>query len=359
MYTPSRTFRIGNDEVGEGRPVYFIADIAANHDGDLDRARRLIDLAAHSGAQAAKFQHFSAKTIVSDSGFKALAGKQSHQAEWKKSVYEVYEEASVSLDWTQALADACCSAGITFLTTPYAVDLADHVDSFVPAYKVGSGDITWTDFIRFLAGKRKPMILATGAATADDVARAVAAALHETPDVALLQCNTNYTGSTANFAHVQLNVLNTFRSMFPGMILGLSDHTPGHAAVLGAVALGGKIVEKHFTDDTMRDGPDHRFSMTPATWRDMVARSRELEAALGTGLKAIEDNERETIILQRRSLRAARALPSGHIVADGDFAPLRPCPADAYPLSNISAIVGRRLTRAISAGDYLRISDLE
>jgi len=358
MHAPSKTFRIGADEVGEGKPVYFIADIAANHDGDLDRARRLIDLAAQSGAQAAKFQHFSANTIVSDAGFKALAGKQSHQAGWKKSVYEVYEDASVSLDWTQPLADACRNAGITFLTTPYAADLADHVDSFVPAYKVGSGDITWTDFIRFLAGKRKPIILATGAATTDDVTRAVAAALHVTPDIALLQCNTNYTGSIANFAHVQLNVLKTFRCMYPGIILGLSDHTPGHAAVLGAIALGGTIVEKHFTDDTKRDGPDHRFSMTPASWREMVARSRELEAALGTGLKAIEDNERETVILQRRSLRAAMALPSGHVVEDGDFTPLRPCPADAYPVWNMNAIYGHRLTRAIAAGDYLRISDL-
>jgi N-acetylneuraminate synthase len=359
MHSPSRTFRIGKDEVGEGKPVYFIADIAANHDGDLDRARRLIDLAARSGAQAAKFQHFSASTIVSDAGFKALAGKQSHQAGWKKSVYEVYEDASVSLDWTESLAVACRNAGITFLTTPYAVDLADHVDCFVPAYKVGSGDITWTEFITFLAKKQKPMILATGAATADDVNRAVAAAIGDNPDIALLQCNTNYTGNPANFAYLQLRVLDTFRSMYPGMIVGLSDHTPGHAAVLGAVALGGTIIEKHFTDDTTRDGPDHRFSMTPATWWEMVERSRELEAALGTGLKVIEENEQETVVLQRRSLRATRDLPAGHAVSAGDFVALRPCPSDAFPLWDVDATRGRRLSLAVSSGDYLRKNGLE
>lgn len=359
MHSPSRTFQVGSDEVGEGKPVYFIADIAANHDGDLDRARRLIDLAAESGAQAAKFQHFSANTIVSDTGFRALADKQSHQATWKKSVYEVYEDASVNLAWTESLVTACADAGITFLTTPYAIDLADHVDPFVPAYKVGSGDITWTDFIRFLAAKQKPVILASGAATADDVQRAVAAALQENPNVALLQCNTNYTGNAANFAYVHLRVLDTYRSMYPGMILGLSDHTPGHAAVLGAIALGAKIIEKHFTDDTTRDGPDHRFSMTPTTWREMVDRSRELEAALGTGLKVVEENEAETVVLQRRALRANRDLPAGHTVTADDFVPLRPCPVDAFLLWEASSIRGHRLSRAIPSGDYLRRTDLE
>lgn len=358
-HSPSRSFSIADHIVGDGAAVYFIADIAANHDGDLDRACRLIALAADAGAQAAKFQHFAAATIVSDTGFRALGGNQSHQAGWKKSVYEVYADASLSLGWTPTLINACKDAGITFLSTPYAPDLADHVNEAVPAFKIGSGDITWTDFIQHLARKRKPLLLATGASSMDEVQRAVVAALQHTPDVALLQCNTNYTGDPSNFAYVQLNVLNTFRSMYPRMIMGLSDHTPGHAAVLGAIALGAKIIEKHFTDDTTRDGPDHRFSMTPQTWREMVDRACELEAALGTGIKAVEPNEEETVVLQRRSLRAARDLPSGCHVALSDFVPLRPCPRNAFPVWRHATIQGRRLTRQISAGDYLRISDLD
>lgn len=358
-YTPTRSFSIADVLVGEGAPVYFIADIAANHDGDLDRACRLIAQAAEAGAQAAKFQHFTAATIVSDKGFRSLSGKHSHQAEWKKSIYEVYADASLNLDWTPTLIAACQDAGIAFLTTPYAPDLADHLNEAVPAFKIGSGDITWIDFITHLARKHKPLLLATGASTTDEVHRAVTAALQHNSDIALLQCNTNYTGDPRNFAYVQLNVLNSFRAMYPGIILGLSDHTPGHAAVLGAIALGAKIIEKHFTDDTTRDGPDHRFSLTPETWREMVDRSRELEAALGTGIKTVEPNETETVVLQRRSLRAVRELPVNHQVALTDFEPLRPCPTDAFPLWNQSNIEGRRLMRPISSGDYLRISDLD
>ena len=122
-------------------------------------------------------------------------------------------------------------------------------------------------------------------------------------DLALLQCNTNYTGSLENFKYINLNVLNTFKNIYPSMILGLSDHTPGHSTVLGAIALGARIIEKHFTDNCEREGPDHKFSMTPKTWKEMVDRSRELESSLGSGIKEIEKNELETVVLQRRSLR--------------------------------------------------------
>ena len=119
-----------------------------------------------------------------------------------------------------------------------------------------------------------------------------------------MQCNTNYTASLENFRHIHLRVLETFRAMFPSAVLGLSDHTPGHATVLGAVALGGRVIEKHFTDDNSREGPDHPFSMTPASWREMVDRTRELEYALGSTKKFVAENERETVVVQRRCLRA-------------------------------------------------------
>src|SRR5262249_53339138 len=166
--------------------------------------------------------------------------------------------------------------------------------------------VTWLEIIEHIAAKDKPCILAVGASTMDEVVRAVDAALRINSKVALLQCNTNYTASLENFAHIQLNVLRSFREMYPKMVLGLSDHTPGHATVLGAVALGARIVEKHFTDDVHRTGPDHLFSMDPRTWREMVDRTRELEAALGTGVKRVEENERETVVLQRRSIRLGR-----------------------------------------------------
>lgn len=349
---------IGGNRIGLGYPTYFIADIAANHDGDLERAKHLIRLAAEAGADAAKFQHFRAETIVSDAGFQALGVQQSHQAKWAKSVFEVYRDASVDLAWTAALKETCDEAGIAFFTSPYAFDLVDAVDPYVPAYKIGSGDITWLEMIEYIAAKGKPCLLATGASTSEDVRRAVEAAQRINPCLALLQCNTNYTASRENFKYVRLNVLKTYREMYPDLVLGLSDHTPGHATVLGAVALGARIIEKHFTDDTRRIGPDHAFSMDPRTWREMVDRTRELELSLGTGVKKVEDNERETVVLQRRAIRLRSDLTAGTQLAREHLSPLRPCPADAVSPSDLAMVVGTTLRQSMKAGEYLRWNDL-
>ncbi len=356
---PDHQLNIAGRIISPDHPTYFIADIAANHDGNLDRAVELIRLAKEAGADAAKFQHFQAETIVSDQGFKSLGRMQSHQAKWEKSVFQVYREAAVDLGWTPTLKAACDDAGITFFTSPYALDLVDLVDPFVPAYKIGSGDVTWLEIIRHIAAKGKPYIIASGASTFDDVQRAVTVALAVNPQLSLLQCNTNYTASLENFRYIQLNVLRTYREMYPGMVLGLSDHTPGHATVLGAVALGARIIEKHFTDDINRAGPDHAFSMDPKTWRDMVDRTRELENSLGCGAKNIEDNERETVVLQRRSIRLAADRPAGALLRREDLKVLRPCPAHAIPPYEIEQVVGIRLRHAMKAGDYLRWIDLE
>jgi N-acetylneuraminate synthase len=345
--------------IGAGRSTYFIADIAANHDGDLSRAVDLIQRAAEAGADAAKFQHFKAESIVSDFGFRSLGGQRSHQAKWNKSVFEVYEDASVDLGWTPALKSACEKAGIAFFTSPYAFDLVDAVDPFVPAYKIGSGDITWLEMVEYIARRNKPYILATGASTLDEVARAVSVALAINPQLVLLQCNTNYTASLENFKYVQLNVLRVYREMYPDMILGLSDHTPGHATVLGAVALGARVIEKHFTDDLTRAGPDHAFSMDPRSWRDMVDRTRELEFSLGTGIKQVEPNEAETVVLQRRGVRARHDLEAGALLKRDDLAVLRPCPTDAVDAAHVGEVVGRRLRRQVTRGDRIRWNDLE
>lgn len=359
MKKPDAVLEIAGKSIGESHPTYFIADIAANHDGDLERAKDLIHKAAEAGADAAKFQHFKADTIVSAHGFQALGSQQSHQAKWKKSVFEVYQDASVPLPWTTTLKETCDKAGIAFFTSPYDLELVDHVDPFVPAFKIGSGDITWLEIIRHIAAKQKPVILATGASTMDDVHRAVSAALALNPQFALLQCNTNYTGSLENFRYIQLNVLRTYRAMYPGMVLGLSDHTPGHSTVLGAVALGARIVEKHFTDDVGRVGPDHAFSLDPRTWRDMVHATRELENALGTGVKKVEENEMQTAVLQRRAVRMKSRAEAGTVLHRGQLEVLRPCPADAVPPYMIGQLEGRVLRRNVDAGEHLRWTDFE
>lgn len=353
-----REITLAGKKIGLHHPTYFIADIAANHDGDLERAKDLIYLCAEAGADAAKFQHFAAKTIVSDHGFKNLGGQQSHQAKWKKSVFEVYQDASLHVDWTPILKETCDKAGITFFTSPYSFELVDAVDPYVPAYKIGSGDITWLEIIDYMALKGKPLLLATGAASFDEVYMAAEIALRRTKDLILMQCNTNYTGSLDNLKYINLNVLKCYQSMYPDIVLGLSDHTPGHATVLGAVTLGARVIEKHFTNDIDREGPDHAFSLDPKVWKEMVDRTRELESALGTGVKKVEENERETVVLQRRSIRARSDLKAGAIISRDFLEVLRPCPANALPPHQLEKVIGRTLMRDIKAGEHLQWSDL-
>jgi sialic acid synthase SpsE len=351
-------FYIEENKIGPKENVYFIADIAANHDGDLGRAKELIWLAANAGADAAKFQHFSAETIVSDIGFKKLGKQQSHQSEWKKSVFEVYQDASIHESWTAILSRECKAAGITFLTSPYSLKLVDEVDNFVAAYKVGSGDITWHEIIEHMLSKGKPILLASGASSAGDVDAAMKIITSKTSEVVLMQCNTNYTGSLENFRYINLNVLKNYRRKYPNVTLGLSDHTPGHTTVLGAVALGATVVEKHFTDRCDRSGPDHKFSMTPETWREMVSKTRELELALGDGVKRVEKNERETVILQRRCVRASENLSSGSVITKNCILPLRPCPPDGIPAHKAHNLFGKRIKIDIKKGDIIRWSDI-
>jgi sialic acid synthase SpsE len=359
MKLPNPILNIQGKLIGQDYPTYFIADIAANHDGDLERAKELISLAAEAGADAAKFQHFKAETIVSDLGFKTMGGQQSHQASWKKSVFEVYKDASVSLDWTATLKETCDKAGIAFFTSPYSIDIVEHIDSYVPAYKIGSGDITWIEMVQHIANKQKPYIMASGASAMDDVLRAVQAGLEINPMLCLMQCNTNYTASLENFKFIQLNVLKVYRQMFPDLVLGLSDHTPGLATTLGAVTLGARIIEKHFTDDINRCGPDHKFSMSPASWREMVDRTRELENALGCGVKQVEKNEKDTVVIQRRAIRAVANLPAGTLLTRNHMTVLRPCPEDGLPPYRVDELIGRQLRQDIKAGEHFRWTNIE
>ena len=351
-------FHIGSHKIGPHQPTYFIADIAANHDGSLERAKQLIRLAAQGGANAAKFQNFRAPEIVSDYGFKALGGQQSHQSSWKKSVFEVYKDASIPFEWTPELKAACDEAGIDYFSAPYDFEAIDMLDEWVPAYKVGSGDITWPESLVRMARKGKPVLLATGASTIGDVQRAVHIILEHNRELALMQCNTNYTASLENFDHIHLNVLKTYGLMFPDVVLGLSDHTPGHATVLGAVALGARVIEKHYTDDNNRVGPDHKFAMNPDSWAAMVENTRQLERALGSADKFVAGNEQQTVVVQRRCVRTARDLKAGETVTREMLSVLRPATPGAILPYEIEQAIGTRVLRDIPSGKELRWTDL-
>jgi N-acetylneuraminate synthase len=350
--------KIHNHLIGPGHPTYFIADIAANHDGDLERAKLLIRLARDAGADAAKFQHFQAPKIVSDYGFSHMDSKVSHQAKWRKSVTQVYAEASVSQSWTPVLKEECDKAGIDFFTSPYDYGSIEHVNPYIPAFKAGSGEIDWIEALEHMASKGKPMIIATGAADIADVQRAVHAILKINKQLCLMQCNTNYTASLENYDHIHLNVLKTYATMFPEVVLGLSDHTHGNATVLGAVALGARMIERHFTDSNDREGPDHKFALNPKDWAHMVEETRQLERALGSSDKFIAGNEQQTKIVQRRCLRAACDIQAGQVFTRDMIDVLRPATPGAIKPHEIPNVVGTRALRDLKYGEELRWTDL-
>ena len=205
-------------------------------------------------------------------------------------------------EWSLRLKEQCDTVGIEYMTSPYDFSSVDLADAYVNCFKIGSGDITWTQILEHIAKKKKPVLLATGASSLEDVDRAVEN--HPPPYL-------------PNRPHAVQHQLHRKPGKFPlrqfertenlcrpvsGFRPGLSDHTPGHETVLGAVALGARVIEKHFTDDTGRAGPDHAFSMTPQTWKEMVERAGNLFLSLGDGVKRIEPNEQETACIQRRAL---------------------------------------------------------
>ncbi len=353
----TKSLMIGGRTVSENNRPYFIADIAANHDGSIERAFELIKLAKESGADCAKFQNFKAPKIVSKSGFESIGQKLSHQKDWGKPVFEVYQDFSIPDDWTSKLWKKCNEVGIDYMTTPYDFESVDSTYPYLDAYKVGSGDITWTAFLEYIAKKDKPVLLSTGASSLEDVVRAANLVLKNNSSLAIMQCNTNYTAEPENFKHINLKVLNLYKKMFPQCILGLSDHTLGHSTALGAIALGARIIEKHFTDDNSRPGPDHKFAMNPESWRTMIDKSNELFFALGKGEKRVEANEKESYLIQRRCLYYKDNFQNGHIVSEDDLIALRPLKQDGIHPYEISDVAGKKLKNNVKEDHYVRWGD--
>jgi N-acetylneuraminate synthase len=346
-------FKINKNIISNSSKTYFIADIAANHDGSLVRAKKLIRLCAKAGANAAKFQHFKAETIVLDEGFKKL-GKLDHQSKWKSSVFDVYKKASINPKWTGELVKECKKNHIDFLTAPYDLNYVDELDKFLPAYKIGSGDITWKEILIKISKKLKPVILATGASNLQETIKATKLLLKFNKKIVLMQCNTNYTNSINNYHYINLNALKEFKKKFKDkIILGLSDHTPGHATVLGSIALGARVIEKHFTDDNKREGPDHKFSMNPRTWKEMVIASRQLEKSLGDGHKKLESNEKLSVIIQRRGVWAKRDIIKNTKLKFQDLKFLRPCPKDSLSPFEINKYLGKKVKKNIRKNNLI------
>ena len=335
-------FKIGEREVGQGCPALLIAEIGSNFDRDLERAYRLTDLAVESGADVVKFQTFLAERLVNANAFRGV--KEGYQAKWDRDVFEVYQDAEFPREWHEKLVRYCEKAGTIFMSSAYdfeGVDMA--VELGVPALKIGSGDLTWPEMLRHQASKGLPLLMATGAANLAEVAAAMeevkAAGCQE---LVLLQCVTNY---PAGFDHANLQAMLNMGRMF-GVPYGFSDHTPGSTVPLGSVALGGCVIEKHFTDDKTRQGPDHPFAMDAADFKAMAQAVRNLEKALGDGVKTVTPEESETRVVMRRSLFAARSLEAGHRLSREDVVVLRP--QHGITPDHLDEVIGCTLSQAVA-----------
>jgi sialic acid synthase SpsE len=345
--------KIGKNKISKNSKTYFVADIASNYDGSLARAKKLIRLCAKAGADAAKFQHFKAETIVLDEGFKKI-GKISHQKKWKKSVHQVYKDASLNINWTKELKKECLKNKIDFLTAPYDLNYVDYVDKYIPAFKIGSGDITWKEILVKIAKKKKPVLIACGASTLKETLNAVQTIRKYNKKIILMHCNTNYTNDPDNLNFINLNALNQFDKIFKGkLILGLSDHTEGHTSVLGAISLGARVIEKHFTDNNNREGPDHKFSLNPSNWKKMVIAARELEKCMGNGYKKLEINEKKSVIVQRRGVWTNKYLKKGTKLKIEDLNFLRPCPKKSISPFEIKKYIGKKLKKNLYKNSLL------
>tara|TARA_A100001035_G_C27777910_1_gene500069 strand:+ start:458 stop:1513 length:1056 start_codon:yes stop_codon:yes gene_type:complete len=349
---------IGSDLINQDSETYFIAEIGSNFDGSMKRALRLIDIAKDCGANAVKFQHYTAETLVSDNGFRNLGKQLSHQKEWTGSVFEVYNKASLNKEWTKELHQYSKSKGLGFLTSPYSKELIDYTAEFLDAIKIGSGDITWTEIIEYSAKQNKPILLGTGASDINEVDDAVKAITKHNNQFCIMQCNTNYEGKKEDFKYQNLNVLKEYKKRYPNALLGLSCHMPGHLSVLASVSLGAKIIEKHFTDDNSRPGPDHKFAMNPESWENMVQETRNLESLLGDRIKKIEKNEIDTSVVQRRSIRLRENMMKGETIQMQNLEILRPCPRDALKPSEIELVIGKKLKKNLKKGDAISKNDI-
>jgi sialic acid synthase SpsE len=316
-----KEIQIGERLVGTGHPSYIIAEIGANFDNSLNKAKELCSAAKEAGADCAKFQSFISEKIVSSKGFERIKLKGVHGT-WGRPVNEVFKDAEFPREWHSEVMEYCKKIGIDFSTSPYdfeAVDLCEQLN--LPFIKIGSGEITWLEMLQYIAKKDKPIILATGDATLaeiDDAIQVIEATGNN--KLILLQCITNYPSMIES---ANINVLKTYQSAFD-LLTGYSDHSPGDVVVLGSIALGGCVVEKHFTLNKKDYGPDHPHSMDVKELGDMIIKIRQLELAMGSSRKLVVEEEEETVIVQRRGLYAAKSIKKGQIISDNDIVVLRP-----------------------------------
>ena len=328
--------KIGNKSVGEGEPTFIIAEAGSNHDGKLEQAKKLIDIAAESGADAVKFQTFKADKL-----FNKITNKE---------IVDKLEILEVHKDWYEELLNYTDKKGLIFLSSVFDEDSADLLDSFgIAAYKVASYELTHIPLLEYIAEINKPIILSTGMADESEVKEAVECIYSaENKQVIILHCVSQYPAEPEN---VNLKSLLALKRIFDCPI-GFSDHTETIYTPIAAVALGATVIEKHFTLDKSLPGPDHAYALEPDELKQMVTGIREVERMLGTEeIKPTESelNERAW----RRAIYAAYDISEGTVITRDMLTIVRPSPDGSLAPKYLKELLGKRIKKDIKEGDFL------
>ena len=327
--------KIGNNIISKDGPTFIIAEAGANHNKDMSLAKKLIDAAVESGVDAVKFQTFKSESVVTKNT--GMAEYQEKNTGIKESQQEMLKKLELNFESFIELKKYCDQKGILFLSTPHSPEAIDFLDDLIPAYKIGSGDLTNLPFLEKIAKKNKPMILGTGMSTIEEIQEAVSAIKKiGNNQVILLHCTTSYPCPLEN---VNLNVLVTLKNKFNN-IVGYSDHTISLDVPVVAVSMGAKVIEKHFTLDKNLPGPDHKASLNPSELKEMVLKIRNVEKYLGNYEKKPSEEEIEIAKIARKSIVAAKDIGCGEILTEDSLAIKRP--GTGIKPKEIYSIVGQK-----------------
>ena len=349
----SSTLELGPRTIGPGRPCFIIAEAGINHNGRLDLALQMIDTAAETGADAVKFQTYQTDQVYTPQTHKAAYMRDTTKGD--ETIMDMARQLELPFEAFRELQARCRERNIVFLSSPFDEPSADFLASIrAPALKIPSGELTNIPYLDHVARLGLPLIVSTGMASLGEVETAVETLRRAGNDrLALLHCVSNY---PADPADANLRAMATLRAAF-GCPVGFSDHTPGIEVAVASVALGASIVEKHFTLDVTLPGPDHRASLNPDQFGQLVAALRRTESALGTGIKRPAAREADTAGVARKSLVAARDLAVGTVLTDALLAVKRP--GTGLPPAWLPLVRGRRLRVAVPAGTLIALDLLE
>lgn len=349
----NKCIKIRGIEIGNGKPVFIIAEAGVNHNGNLSIAKKLVDAAKKAGADAVKFQTYKTEKLITKKAPKTEY--QDKNIGKSKSQFQMLKELEFGEKEFRILKRYCDRKRIEFFSTPYDNESVDMLEKLgVPAYKLSSIEVVNHPFIEYVMKTGKPVILSVGMSTMKEIKEAVDAARKtgRLENLILMQCQFNY---PAKFEDVNLLAMTTIMKRF-GLLTGYSDHTPGIIAPVAAVALGAAVIEKHFTLSRDMKGPDHKASLEPDELKQMVDAIRDTEKLLGSPIKRPFGAEKKNIRISRKSIVAARNIKKGERIRVDMLDYKRPGSGLFPTYANISKLIGRKAKKDIEKDSIIRLN---